>query len=42
MTDGTMGASAQVLDQEGQQRPYQLESHMAASTKAPAQLRHGL
>ena len=23
-TDGTMGASAQVLDQESQQRPYQL------------------
>jgi len=39
-TDGTMGVSAQVLDQEGQQRHLQLENHMAAQESAPMQPHH--
>jgi len=42
VTDGTMGASAQDLDQESQQRPYQLEGHMAVAASPELQLCHSL
>jgi len=41
-TDGVMGASAQVMDQEGQQKHFKLEGHMATKASAPMQLCHSL